>query len=342
MQNYIFPGVDFSDERVRMLADAVTSGHYHRAMYAVAHPITPTSSLLYIGECILSADAKRRYRAEIAEDVSAVSQDMKLDPAVEEQIHTFLYEERIRVRAKNILDGTFFFNVNHDPRKVCLSMGSIVAEMINIHLERTSATDRSNLSFNRIQPIGEQFTGEAKKYIKKELVDPIVHRLNNHVFGHFSWDRMKEAFPFEVSAPLADAGNRLAIKMVRAFKSSTKAQGQQPRLLEEPLDPKNRIFIESKINEITIRPSIGEKGTVITYSRRQTHPSFAFFVCGVQTPESGDDVGRYHQPTIFARLSTCDMEGPIRTLLKMKDTSHPSPNPRLESMAESADFEEIE
>lgn len=342
MRNYIFPGVDSSDERVRILMESVTTGPYHKALYDRAHPVTQMSALLHIGECILNPEAKKRYKTEIAADMAVLAKDMQLDQAYHEQVLTFLYEERVRNKAKDILDGTFFFNVNHDPRKVCLSMGSIVASMINIRLGREDPTDRSNLAFNRVQPIGEQFTGEAKKYIKKELIDPIVRRANDRLFERYSWEAMKDAFPFEVSAPVADVGSRLALKLKRAFKSSSKAQGQQPRLLEEVYDPKNIIFIWSKINEVTIRPSIGEKGTTITYVRRQVHPSHALFICGVQTPEAGADVGRYHQPTIYASLSTCGMETPVREILRMKDTNHPSPNPRLESSAETADDAAVE
>lgn len=337
MRNYIFPGVDSSDERVRLLVEAVTAGPHHRSLYEKAHPVTPMSALLHIGECILSSDAKKRYREEISADMNAVASEMKLDQAYFEQVLTFLYEERVRSKAKEILDGTFFFNVNHDQRKVCLSMGSIVAHMINIHLGREDPTDRSNIAFNRIQPIGEQFTGEAKKYIKKELIDPIVHRANSRLFGVYAWEAMKTAVSYEISAAVADVGPSLALKLRRAFKSSSKATGQQPRLLEEPYDPKNIIFVWSKINEVTIRPSIGEKGTTITYIRRQVHPSHALFICGIQTPESGADVGRFHQPTIYANLSVCEMETSVRELLQMRDTSHPSPNPRLESGAEPAE-----
>lgn len=337
MINYIFPGVQASDGRVRFLVEAVTTGKYHAALFKTAHPVTPTSSLLHIGECILSQEAKKRFRSEITASIDAVASEMHLDSVAREQVLNYFYEERIRSRAKDILSGTFFFNVNTDSKKTCLSMGSIIAHMIGIKLGIDTPTDRSNISFNRIQPIGEQFTGEAKKHIKKELIDPIVTRISNSLFGKFSWEAMKDAFPFEVTAPITEAGNRLALKLRRAFKSSSKAKGQQPRLLEEPYDPKNVLFVWSKINEVTIRPSVGEKATGISYVRRQVHPSHALFLCGSQTPESGADVGRYHQPSIYGTVSTCEMETPVRILLRMRDTSHPSPNPRLESGAESAE-----
>lgn len=342
MTNYIFPGVDPSDPRVLFLLEAVTTGKYHRALYDNASPITPNSSLLHIGECILSSDARTRFMTEVSSDVNAVVKDMGLSP---EQINSAarqLYEERVMKRTKSILDGTFYFNVNTDPRKVCMSMGSIVAHIINIKMLVENPTDRTNLYYNRIQSIGEQFVGETKKHIKKELIDPIIAHANRHFFGAYSWDGMKESFAHEIASLVANFGERFATKIKHSFKSSSKAKGQQPRLLEEPYDPKNILFTHSKINEVTIRPSIGEKGTSITYIRRQVHPSYALFLCGIQSPESGADVGRYHQPTIYVTVSPCDMETPVRMLLNMANTNHPSPNPSLESGAISAPEEAVE
>jgi len=341
MCNYIFPGVDSSDERVRALSEMITKGPYHRAFYKRSHPITPLSSLLHIGETILSADAKADFQKQIREDLSVISREMRMEKEDFERVATFLYEERVRDKAKHILDGTFFFNVNHDARKVCMAMGALVAELIGILVKSDKMTDRSNLTFNRVQAIGEQLIGEFKKNWKKYAIDPVMGRINNNLFGQHSWEDMKKKFSFEVTASVGDVGTNLALRMKRAFKSSTKAQGQQPRLLEEVYDPKNIIFVWSKEQEVTIRPSTGEKGTSVTYIRRQVHPSMAFFLCGIQTPEAGEDVGRYHQPTIYATLSTCQMETAVRTLLQMEDTRHPSPNARLESMAESAE-EEVE
>ena len=97
----------------------------------------------------------------------------------------------------------------------------------------------------------------------------------------------------------------------------------------------------SKINETNIRPPTGGGGgSAIPFSRREVHPSQAFMVCPIQTPESGADVGRYQQPTIYAQLSTCVKETDIRELLQMRDRAHPASNARLESAAESAESEE--
>jgi len=334
MRDFIFPGVGDDDPRVQLLIDATTNGKYHLELYKREKPVTQRSALQHIGYKILSSDAHNKYRSEAANEVDSFSNEFNMTPKLKEECVQMLYEERVRTKTKTILDGTFFFNVNKDTKKVCLAMGACIAHIIGVKVRTEVPTDRTNLAFNRSQTIGEQFTSEAKKHIKHELIDPIVARLNKSVFDRFNWEGMKTAFPAEVTAPVVEAGSKLEIKIRRGFKSTSKAKGQQPRLLEERYDPKNAIFIWSKINENNIRPSIGTASTIV-FSRREVHASQALFLCPYQTPEAGADVGRYHQPTIYAQLSTCSMENGIRELLGMKDTSHPSAF--LGTEAESAD-----
>ncbi|HKZ40454.1 MAG TPA: hypothetical protein VJ044_05790, partial [Candidatus Hodarchaeales archaeon] len=127
MANYIFPGVDENDARVQVLRDAIVNGPFHRELRAEQNPITPESSLLHIGKKILSPEAKTRFKNDIEKDFAILQDEMTLSDVEKESMLKFLLEERIKKRTKEILDGTFFFKVNHDPQKVCMSMGSIVA-----------------------------------------------------------------------------------------------------------------------------------------------------------------------------------------------------------------------
>jgi hypothetical protein len=101
-------------------------------------------------------------------------------------------------------------------------------------------------------------------------------------------------------------------------------------LLGEVYDPKSVFFLYSKFNEVLIRPAMGEKDATVVFERRRAHPGQICLVDPTHTPDSGGEVGRYGQPTVFAFLTMCQSERSVRTILGMKDTNHPSPIAGLE------------
>jgi DNA-directed RNA polymerase beta subunit len=327
MNDFIFPGVSPSDPRRQMLAAAVVDGPYHSAFNNVVGgqvPMTRQAVIFYIGEKIINERYKTLYREEIEADVKELAGEMKMDEPLILSTIEVLYRRKICDRVQAILNGTFYFNVNHDARKVCIQMGDMIAQLIRIDLGFEDECDRNSVATRRVQPVGEQFTSELKRYFEKKAITPIVEKVRREVFDIMPWDKLQSHLEEIVKGSLGTLGTGLATQMVSAFKAATKAEDKQPRLQEEQLDAKNILFLESKKGEITIRPVKGGKTGAIYYVRRQAHPTFPLFIDPDQTPEAGADVGRYQQPTISSILSLCQSETPVREILGMADTRHPS------------------
>jgi DNA-directed RNA polymerase beta subunit len=330
IQNYIFPGVEFSDARVKVLIDAMTKGAYHLKYREESAPYSPEESLLFIGKTILAQNTKDTYLREVTKDLTDLSSELKLPPTQWTDVTTFLVNNRIKERTKEILSSTFFFNINHDKKKVCQAMGSIVARLINMYLGIEPGTDRNATYNRRVQAIGEQLVIEAKMTFRKEVVGPISDQIETALFKKKDWNEIVGSFAKEIKDQVKASGPRFGKKIKQAFKSTGKTEGKQPMLLGEVYDPKSVFFLYSKFNEVLIRPAMGEKDATVVFERRRAHPSQMVFTDSTQTPDSGADVGRYNQPTIFTFLTMCQSERSVRSLLGMKDINHPSPIAGLE------------
>lgn len=335
IQNYIFPGVPFSDRRVKILSDALTKGSYHEAYREAAYPYSPEEALLFIANTILSQTTKDIYTREVAKDLQDMSSELKLSPELKADATAFLVASKLRERARQILEETFFFNINRDPRKVCQAMGSIVAQIINIHLGIEPQTDRNAMYNLRVQAIGEQLVIEAKTIFRKEVIVNITDRIENTLLKKKDWAEIVASFEKEIKAQVEASGPKFGKKIKQAYKSTSKTEGKQPRLLGEVYDPKSIYFLFSKFNEDLIRPALGEKDATVVFERRRAHPSQILLKCSVQTSDSGADVGRYHQPAIYTFLSMCQSERAVREVLGMKDTNHPSPTAAASASLES-------
>jgi hypothetical protein len=329
IQDYVFPDTPFSDGGVKVLADALTKGSYHQEYRDFAFPYSPDMALLFIAKRIISQNVKDNYARDVLKDIQAMSNELKLPPDQVADVVSFVVNQKLRERTKQILSEIFFFNINQDPRKVCQAIGNIVARMINIHLGIEEQTDRNAMYNQRVQTIGEQLIIEGKTILRREVNGSIKSRIEDTLLKKKSWPDILQSFEKEIKAQVEASGPLFGKKIKQAYKSANKAEGRQPRLLGEVYDPKSIAFLYSKINEDLIRPALGEKDATVVFERRRAHPAQFPFRDATQTPDSGGDVGRYNQPTVLSFLSMCQSERPIREVLGMADTNHPSPTAEL-------------
>ena len=90
--------------------------------------------------------------------------------------------------------------------------------------------------------------------------------------------------------------------LINAFKGTVTKE--KSKIRTNLLTPKNQSFMYSMIREIVISTDQKARGTSVQWEHRVVHPSHLYFIDPVYCPESGPQVGRYQQPTLYTYLTT--------------------------------------
>jgi len=304
--DFTFPGSFQVTEKVNIIKNAFEYGTFHND---VPKRLTQSDALLYIGEKIMTAEAKKDLMKQVEADAEHFVNQADM-PVLE--LRNIIYTHRMIKWTNHMLAEYFMPNINKDHRKVCMEIGKLVARMINVLLNEEPQTDRTDISNKTIHLVGEQFISEFKTQYNATVIQPMISYLANAIEMSV-YESLRSSLRDSIAHTLPSKAVNLFRKIKDAIKTPT--QRGQPRLLGEDYDPKSLAFVWSKIREITIRPNAGDQQASVTYNQRKSHQSYGLIICPDQTPEAGEQVGRYHQPALYCVISVAIDPTPITELI---------------------------
>ena len=218
-----------------------------------------------------------------------------------------LYKAQIIEITSQILDERFMPGVGANTyidrnEAICIELGNIVRKLYLIGYGFEPSQDKTSLSNRRVRS-GQQCTREFKAFYKKRLsgmVETIDKLFHNIKFAQSVMPNINEEITKTVQklAELASADQTRSL--VNSFKGASK---ENSKLRTDIIQPKNIGFVWNKLREITITQDTSTIGADVGWAHRTVHPSELFFICPTQTPEAGDQCGRFKTPTIYTYVT---------------------------------------
>lgn len=181
---------------------------------------------------------------------------------------------------------------------VCVELGMIIRKLYLVGHGLEVSQDKASLTNRRIRN-GQQMAREFKSFHSVRLRE--IHAEVKKVFQ----DRKD---PAQINSILQSRMQTLAKNisidqsrsLINAFKGTSK---EQSKLRTELITCKNQAFVWNHIREIVISSELKAVGATVSWDHRTVHQSEMYFICPTQTPESGNQTGRFKTPTLYTYVT---------------------------------------
>ena len=205
-------------------------------------------------------------------------------------------------------------------KAICTELGLIVKDLYNIGNDVVPSMDKISLLNRRVRSahqIEHEFKGFNNARMR-EIKISIENYLNSlKTIKSFYEDRTINVIINKISDLTKQLSATQSTSMLNSFKG---IDGQdRSKMRTNLLTPKNQTFVNAMLREIVISTDTKAETTGVHWEYRVVHPSHLFFVDPVYSPESGAQVGRYQQPTLYTYLTTGSSPKPIVEFIKTFD-----------------------
>ena len=292
MVSYICPSGDDVGliNAVRM---ACLQGYRHKEVLNKTQtkikPLTPFIARYIIGMLVLN-EATLKGLQIIATDESQEVNVESFKLLVVQTISA-IFDERFMPGAGSLSDT----NRN---TVICIELGNIVRDLYNIGCGLEVSQDKASLTNRRIRH-GAQISYEVKNFHGVRLrevleqITPLFKERKNlqniETILHNKLIELAKAISMNQSKSL-----------VNAIKGTSK---EQSNIRAEYMSFKNFPFMQNLERQIVISSSLKQKGATVSWEHRAVHQSELFFICPTQTPENGDQVGRFKTPALYTKIT---------------------------------------
>jgi len=201
---------------------------------------------------------------------------------------------------------------------ICVELGNIVKDLYNIGCSLEVSQDKTSLTNRRIRH-GQQISYEFKSFhgvrmreILEQITPIFKERKNMQNIDSILFNKIIEL------AKLISMNQSKSL--INALKGTSK---EQSKIKAEYITVKNYPFIQNLERQIVISSSLKQKGATVSWEHRAVHQSELFFICPTQTPEAGDQTGRFKTPALYTKLTLAtDGSKEMEFLKKQKEFSH--------------------
>ena len=262
----------------------------------------------------LSKNDSSKYRREIVNEVNRILRTEFMPGVGKNEEIDALYEipenSRTEEQNKRIAKQEMIRN-----KAICYEMGQIVKDLYKIGNGISPSMDKISLT-NRIIRHGQQIENEYKSFHSARLREIKVRA--SQFFEKIKSLTALNSKPTatEIENFLKDQMRSVGVKQSQsvdnAFKQTSK---DKSKIRTDILQPKNQSFLYAKLREIVISSDSKQRGTGEQWSHRVVHPSHLYFIDPVYCPESGVQVGRYQQPTLYTYLTTGSLGHDIKNYI---------------------------
>ena len=283
-----------------------------------------------VGDVILSDEYKerikaickndsRKYRHEVVEQTDrilrtkfmpGIGKNEEIDALYEIPEHSRTNEQRMKIAEQEMIRN----------KAICYELGQIVRDLYKIGNGIAPSMDKISLTNRRVRH-GQQIENEYKSFHSARLreIKVTMQKLFDKIKSVTALNSKQTQA--EIEAYLKDQLRSTGIKQSQsidnAFKQTSK---DKSKIRTDIIQPKNQSFIFAKVREIVISTDSKQRGTGEQWSHRVVHPSHLYFIDPVYCPESGVQVGRYQQPTLYTYLTTGTLGHDIKKfILNHKD-----------------------
>ena len=230
------------------------------------------------------------------------------------------YKLQIIQITRSILDDKFMpgvgDNSNIDRNEaICIELGNIIRKLYLIGYNFEESQDKTSLTNRRVRN-GQQLSREFKAFHKKRLneiydgIDELLNSSNVQVTGQQS--NLQQKLESKLLTSIKIASTDQSKSLINSFKGVSK---ENSKMRTDLLNPKNIGFTWNRLREIVITQDTKTQGSEVSWDHRTVHPSDLFYICPTQTPESGDQTGKYRTPTIYTYVTlTSDPEEVMKVI----------------------------
>ena len=321
---YINPDLD-DYSLMYCIRDACLKGKYHCEIYdkylSKDVPLDILTARYIIGEIILSDEYKKkiynnnkdRYKQTIIKQVDRLLRQKFMPCVYKDESIDELYE-------KSELTDDEIKRINDYEKgrgvAICYEMGHIVRNLYKIGNNITPSMDKISLLNKRVRH-GQQIENEYKSFhsarlreIKVKVEEVIKGVKTTNVLSSTNFNTDVENVIKQLAANISTAQT---LSLINAFKGTVTKD--KSKIRTNILTPKNQSFLYAMIREIVISPSTSQNTADVQWEHRVVHPSHMYFIDPTYSPESGKQVGRYQQPSIYTYLTTGTNPEPIKELI---------------------------
>ena len=201
-------------------------------------------------------------------------------------------------------------------KAICFELGQIVKDLYNIGNNISPSMDKISLLNRRIRH-GQQIENEYKSFQSARLreIKVKVSEIFNNIKSLTALNSQSTVQQIEnyFKDQLQSIGIAQSQSLDNAFKGTVVRD--KSKIRTDLLTPKNQSFLYAKVREIVISTDSKQRGTGEQWSHRVVHPSHLYFIDPVYCPESGVQVGRYQQPTLYTYLTTGSTGNDIKNFI---------------------------
>jgi DNA-directed RNA polymerase beta subunit len=200
-------------------------------------------------------------------------------------------------------------------------LGYLIRKTLLVHLKIAPPTDRDNLGIKRVHGAGVSLAKAFKTHVNTEVVGPILktvkRELKNNAFRSLIESNLVEQIRSAVSpinferamtATITTGANTSQIRVNRRVATH--------RVSAQGLDRKNELNTVSSMRTITAHGAANaSKQTERADMMRRVHPTYAGYLCIVQSADTGENVGMSKQLACTAVVCEAGEDAPLRALL---------------------------
>lgn len=197
-------------------------------------------------------------------------------------------------------------------------LGLLIHKSFLVEMEIIPSTDRDSLKGKRILAAGRSY---AKKF-KTEFNLQVNQVIRKHLMNSFKTHSFSSA-PIESAIKPHIKSSELEKALINAIISGSKETGrtkEASKISSENLQRKNQLNVLSALR--VIRAATSKKATQDSRAdeMRRVHPSYAGYICPIQSTDSGDSVGVVKQLAFSASVTDSGVSRQlIEVLLKDPD-----------------------
>ena len=278
-------------------------------------PLNIYSARFVVGQIILNDNYKKQIRDYVKDDINAYKREIirqvnrllrtKFMPGIgrinmDNSLYDIPEDKLTPEQALKISEQEKIRN-----RAICYELGQIVRKLYRIGVDIEPSMDRISLTNKRIRH-GQQIEHEVKGFhnarireVKVKEEDFFKKIKSNKVLES---EETKKAFVEMMNNMAEQISINQSTSLINAFKGTVTKE--KSKIRTNLLTPKNQSFMYSMIREIVISTDQKARGTSVQWEHRVVHPSHLYFIDPIYCPESGPQVGRYQQPTLYTYLTT--------------------------------------
>jgi DNA-directed RNA polymerase beta subunit len=194
-------------------------------------------------------------------------------------------------------------------------LGHLLHKMFLVEMQIIPSTDRDSLKGKRIFAAGRAFARAFKTHFNTEVVQKAKKKLVKDLKS-MPFSQVALAQSFKTSIKSQDLEKALVQEITSGSDETvSKVKRAATRISSENLHRKNQLNVLSTLRVIRTPNTSASKQDQRSDEMRRVHPSYAGFICIIQSADSGINVGLVKQMALGASLSDATSSQMLKDVL---------------------------